>query len=61
MSDKKYMRSMFETPTVNGKERTIHPTQKSLNLMENLIKIHTKKDDLVFDPFMGSEQRELLR
>lgn len=51
---KPYMRSMFETSTVSGNERTSHPTQKSLQLMQNIIKIHTNENDIVIDPFMGS-------
>lgn len=49
-----YLRSLFKTSTVSGKERTIHPTQKSLKLMSTIVKVHTKKGDLILDPFMGS-------
>lgn len=49
-----YLRSTFETSVVSGNERTCHPTQKSLKLMEKLIKIHTNEDDIILDPFMGS-------
>lgn len=49
-----YLRSLFETPTVAGKEKTIHPTQKSEKLMNDIIKIHTNKDEIILDPFMGS-------
>ena len=52
--NKPYLRSCFETPTVSGKERTSHPTQKSLNLMNEIIKIHTNENDTILDPFMGS-------
>ena len=52
--NKSYLRSCYETSTVSGKEKTAHPTQKSLKLMEDIIKIHTNKDDLILDPFMGS-------
>lgn len=31
-----------------------HPTKKPVNLMKHLIKIHSKKGDIVLDPFMGS-------
>jgi len=31
-----------------------HPTQKPIRLMEKLIKIHSKENDLVLDPFLGS-------
>lgn len=51
--DKPYMRSLFETGVVSGKERS-HPTQKSLQLMQDIINIHTNKNDVVLDPFMGS-------
>lgn len=36
-----------------GKSR-IHPTQKPVGLMEDIIKIHTNPKDVIFDPFMGS-------
>jgi DNA modification methylase len=36
-----------------GKER-IHPTQKPLKLFQELIKLTTKENQLVLDPFMGS-------
>ncbi len=52
--NKPYLRSCFETPTVSGKERTSHPTQKSLKLMNEIIKIHTNENDTILDPFMGS-------
>lgn len=32
----------------------LHPTQKPIALFEYLIKTYTDKNDLVFDPFMGS-------
>jgi len=49
-----YLRSVFETGVVSGRERTAHPTQKSLEMTEKIIKIHTNENDLVLDPFMGS-------
>lgn len=49
-----YLRSIFETSVVSGKERTGHPTQKSLELMEQIILIHTNERDTIIDPFMGS-------
>lgn len=52
--NKPYMRSLFETSTVAGNERTSHPTQKSLQLMQEIIKIHTNENDTIIDPFMGS-------
>lgn len=35
-------------------EKGLHPTQKSLPLMEWLLKIHSNDGDVVLDPFMGS-------
>ncbi|QQD84763.1 DNA (cytosine-5-)-methyltransferase [Jeotgalicoccus sp. ATCC 8456] len=52
--DKSYLRAEFRTSTVSGKERTSHPTQKSLRLMEEIISIHTNENDTILDPFMGS-------
>jgi len=49
-----YLRSVFETSLVSGKEKTGHPTQKSLKLMEKIIEIHTNYNDVILDPFMGS-------
>ena len=49
-----YLRSVFETGLVSGSERTIHPTQKSLKLMKEIIKIHTNENNSILDPFMGS-------
>lgn len=49
-----YLRSIFQTSIVSGKEKTNHPTQKKLELMQSIIKIHTNKNDLILDPFMGS-------
>ncbi|EIN15177.1 Type II restriction modification system C5-cytosine and N4-cytosine or N6-adenine DNAmethyltransferase [Mycoplasmopsis agalactiae 14628] len=53
-ASKSYLRANFETPVVSGKEKVSHPTQKSLKLMEEIIKIHTNKNELILDPFMGS-------
>ena len=52
--NKPYLRSLYETSVVSGKERTNHPTQKSLKLMEEIIKVHTNPNDTILDPFMGS-------
>ena len=53
-NDKPYLRSVFETSTVSGNERSNHPTQKSLKLMREIIEIHTNPQDVILDPFMGS-------
>lgn len=49
-----YLRSLYKFPVVAGKERTSHPTQKSLALMSEIIKIHTNPNDIILDPFTGS-------
>lgn len=48
-----YENTVFTYPLVSSKER-IHPTQKPVELISDLIKIHTNENDLVLDPFMGS-------
>jgi len=50
----KYNKGIFEYPICSGNERTKHPTQKPLKLMEELVNIHTNQKDLILDPFMGS-------
>ena len=45
----------YERPKfVASIEKGLHPTQKSLPLMEWLVKIHSNEGDIVLDPFMGS-------
>ena len=44
----------YSGPICMGKERTKHPTQKPLFLIEELIKKHSNESDLVLDCFMGS-------
>lgn len=36
------------------KSAKFHPTQKPIKAMERIIKLHTKKDDLILDCFAGS-------
>ena len=38
---------------VTGNEQ-IHQNQKPVDLIAKILKIHSKENDLVFDPFMGS-------
>lgn len=52
--EKGYLRPEFRFPIVGGKEKIAHPTQKSLDLMKEIIKIHTNANDVIIDPFMGS-------
>lgn len=49
-----YLRSIFTSSVVSGKEKLGHPTQKSFKVMDNIIKIHTNPGDTIIDPFMGS-------
>ena len=48
--DSKYQRPKFVASIESG----LHPTQKNLGLMEELVKIHSNQEDTVIDPFMGS-------
>lgn len=48
-----YENAIFTYAAPNGKNR-VHPTQKPVKLMEDLILIHSNKGDVVLDPFMGS-------
>lgn len=51
---KPYLRGLFTTSTVSGRERFGHPTQKSIQLMEDIVSIHTNENQIILDPFMGS-------
>ncbi|MDR3186461.1 MAG: site-specific DNA-methyltransferase [Christensenellaceae bacterium] len=48
-----YLKPVYKSGVVLGKKR-IHPTQKNLEVVIDLIKVHTNKDDLILDPFFGS-------
>lgn len=48
--DDKYQRPKF----VHSVDKGLHPTQKSLKLMEELVKIHSNENQVVVDCFMGS-------
>ena len=37
-----------------SKERSGHPTQKPVQLMERIVNVFTNRGDLIIDPFMGS-------
>lgn len=47
-----YENAIFEYPVVNHKKR-IHPTQKPLELFEDLLRIHSNEGDIVLDCFSG--------
>lgn len=49
-----YDKAYYSFPIVSGRERTMHPTQKPIRLMEELIKVNSNKGDVVLDSFMGS-------
>jgi len=48
-----YDNGIYMFPLQGGKNR-FHPTQKSLNLFETLIKKHSNENDTVLDTFLGS-------
>ncbi|MDD4575229.1 MAG: site-specific DNA-methyltransferase [Bacteroidales bacterium] len=48
-----YLKPVYRSGVVLGKKR-IHPTQKNLEVLIELMKVHTNIGDLVFDPFFGS-------
>ena len=48
-----YENGIFETPLVNHKKR-IHPTQKPIEVISDLVKIHSNEKDIVLDCFIGS-------
>ena len=53
--NKKYARTdILKSSICCGKERTVHPTQKPLSILNELLLIHSNKNSLVMDCFMGS-------
>ncbi|MCD0124032.1 site-specific DNA-methyltransferase [Streptococcus agalactiae] len=50
----KYDRPEYRYPIVAGAEKTPHPTQKPIALMQEIINRHTNRGDVILDPFMGS-------
>ena len=49
-----YDKGIYTYPICSGAERTEHPTQKPLILIDELVKKHSNENDLIVDPFMGS-------
>ena len=45
---------LLQSGICQGKERTAHPTQKPLIIINELIRVHSAKNDMVIDPFIGS-------
>lgn len=53
-SEKKpYLRPRFEFSSTKGNKR-FHPNQKPVELLRELIRIHTNIFDVIYDPFSGS-------
>lgn len=52
----RYHNGVYTYPIYQGQRGVdrIHPTQKSLPLFQELVRIHSNPDDLVVDPFGGS-------
>jgi len=50
----KYDKGVYNYPIVNGKEKTIHTTQKPVKLFQELILKHSNEGDLILDTFAGS-------
>lgn len=49
-----YDNAVYSYPTIAGSEVTGHPTQKPIELFEELIRKHTNEGNLILDPFLGS-------
>ena len=49
----KYDNGIYKFPLQGGRNR-FHPTQKSLELFEELIRKHSDENDMVLDTFLGS-------
>lgn len=48
-----YLRPIYKCPSVASKKR-LHPTQKPLKLIEDILQVHTNENDIVLDLFTGS-------
>ncbi len=48
-----YLRPIYKCPSVASKKR-LHPTQKPLKLIEDILQVHTNENDVVLDLFTGS-------
>lgn len=49
-----YLKPIYNCASIAGGEKRIHPTQKPLKLIEDILKVHTNEGDLVLDLFAGS-------
>lgn len=52
--EKPYIKPVYVSGIVPGGKNRIHPTQKNLEVIKEIIKVHTNPGNLVFDPFSGS-------
>lgn len=52
--EKPYIKPVYVSGVVPGGKNRIHPTQKNLEVIKEIIKVHTNPGDIVFDPFSGS-------
>jgi DNA modification methylase len=50
----KEMHNFYETSNKSCYGVTNHPTEKPISLIQHLIEIHSNKDDIILDPFIGS-------
>ena len=49
-----YLRPIYKCSSLGRGEKRIHPTQKPLKLIEDILKVHTDEQDVVLDLFAGS-------
>ena len=49
-----YDAGIYEYPIPRHKGKRQHPTQKPLNLFEDLVRKHSNSGDLIVDPFLGA-------
>lgn len=54
INDEYYPKAILEFTKADNKDSKLHPTQKSLDLMEYLIKTYTNEGDTILDNCMGS-------
>jgi site-specific DNA-methyltransferase (adenine-specific) len=56
LNNGKQMKNLWEIPSMTKEEKKFgkHPTQKSLALLDRIIKASTKEGDIILDPFCGS-------
>jgi site-specific DNA-methyltransferase (adenine-specific) len=53
MHDQQDALPLFYAPICGGNERTEHPTQKPLSIVERMVRISSNESDSVLDPFAG--------